>query len=260
MTTVHDTYSYQRFIKTEEYPPPAQSEPLTSDEQPPPSNPGAINRLTSQQRNQLLLKATRAERALRLQQTTERHHPEIKQSALVWNNLGIRQLESGDMPRAFRNFQEAIAQDPSLSIAYNNTGVLYLEIGDLEQARHYLDIAIALQPYIDVPYSNRGLAWTEAGHYELAQWDFENAVRLSPNDPLHHNNLGILYLELGELENALAHLEKAIELDPRNPMHYGNRGMIHEAAANIARANEDYLHAGQLAEALFQEELSRTQT
>ena len=113
MTTVHDTYSYQRFIKTEEYPPPAQSEPLTSDEQPPPSNPGAINRLTSQQRNQLLLKATRAERALRLQQTTERHHPEIKQSALVWNNLGIRQLESGDMPRAFRNFQEAIAQDPS---------------------------------------------------------------------------------------------------------------------------------------------------
>ena len=259
MQSIYDNYNYRRFLKHEGQPRPVQLHPQTDLEQTGRNPTANITRLASPQRSRTLLKSARAERALQLQQITEPTHPEFKPSALMWNDMGLRQLENGDLPRAFRNFQQAIIEDSSLSIAYNNMGLLYLEIGDLEQAKRHLDIAVALQPSMDAPRSNRGLAWMEAGHYQLAQWDFEEAIRLAPDDPLHHNNIGVLYLELGETKDAMAHLERAIQLNPRNPMHYSNRGMIHEAAGNPARANEDYIHAAQMAELQFQADMDETQ-
>ena len=101
----------------------------------------------------------RAERALRLQQITERGYPVSNTPALLWNNLGLKQLESVELPRAFRNFMQAIAEDPTLAVAHNNMGLLYLEIGDLQQAIGHFDLALHLTPEMDVIYSNRGLAF-----------------------------------------------------------------------------------------------------
>ena len=262
MQQVHDIYNYRRFLKIETHFTPQQPTTQTPGRTPEPPN---IDRLIKQNDTGTLPNTLRTERAIRLQQIDERYYtvpdtPEPTRLALMWNNLGLKQLENGDLPRAFRNLQQAIQYNPALPMPHNNLGILYLELGDLQQARHHLDIAIDLQPSMDTPYGNLGLAWMEAGHYELARWYLQQAHHLAPNDPFHHNNLGIFYLETGNLENALYHLTMAVELDDSNPIHYSNRGMIYDAIGEPALANLDYGYAVQLAEAQFQAELDLQNT
>ena len=90
--------------------------------------------------------------------------------------------------------------------------------------------------------------------------DFNKAITLSNSDPLHHNNMAVLFLELGRLEEALEHIEQAVRLAPESPMHYGNRSMVYDEMGDKVKANQDYIHAAQLAAAQLQAELALNRT
>ena len=201
----------------------------------------------------------RAERALCLQ-IEARGYEESDSTALRLNNLGLSQMNTGDLQEAFRSFRDAIDQDPGLALPYNNIGLLYLEIGDPGRAIDYLQKATAIQEDLDIAHGNMGLAYLELGyeqsqephHYELSLERLMRALDIDSGEPMHHNNLGILLLELDRPQYARTCFERAIEAaderNQENPMYYRNRGIAHEAAGNHEDASQDFLTALRLTE------------
>ena len=256
MQRVHEAYNYRRFAKVPE-PPPGRR--ITSHEfemetswshfQP----EKAWELLTQEQREKRLYDMSKAERALRFLPAQRREYLYQGNSiALRRNELGLKYLEMGDLPRAFRNFAEAIGQDSELALPYNNIGMLYLEIGDLERAEYHFNKALEINEQLDIAYSNRGLVHMEKGEYEDAYHDFGAAILLDPTDPLHQNNMGILFLEVGFVQEALECLARAISLDPENPMYLNNRGIAHREMGNLTEADCDFAQAIALEEKQFE--------
>ena len=140
----------------------------------------------------------KAERALCLQTETREHETGGDSTALRLNNLGLRQLDSGDVQGAFRSLMDALDHDCGLALAHNNLGLLYLEIGDPSRAIDCLSHATDIQENLDIAYGNMGLAYMELGYQET--WG---------------SSYGLSY----------EHLKRALEIDPRRthaPQQPGN--------------------------------------
>jgi Tfp pilus assembly protein PilF len=209
----------------------------------------------------------KAERALCLQTETREHETGDNSTALRLNNLGLRQLDSGDIQGAFRSLMDALDHDHGLALAHNNLGLLYLEIGDPSKAIECLRRATHIQANLDVAHGNMGLAYMELGYRQsqrasYQQHSYENlkkALDIDPGEPMHHNNLGILFLELGDPRTGLECFEKAVEAaaarKQENPMYYQNRGIAHEASGDWESANLDFLQASSLADTQMEENM-----
>ena len=213
----------------------------------------------------------KAERALCLQTEIREYEQGDNSTALRLNNLGLRQLDSGDVQGAFRSLMDALDHDhdhdPGLALAHNNLGLLYLEIGDPSRAIDCLRHATDIQEDLDAAYGNMGLAYMELGYRQsqrasYQQHSYENlkkALDIDPGEPMHHNNLGILFLELGDPRTGLECFEKAVETaaarKQENPMYYQNRGIAHEASGNWESANLDFRRASSLADTQMEENM-----
>ena len=211
--------------------------------------------MTEEERERRLTKLARLERAVRVHHIPPGYNP-----ALERNDLGLRYLDMGDIPRAFRQLRGAVSQDPTMAMLHNNIGAMYLEIGDLERAGHYLSQAVLHQEDLDTAYGNRALVHIEQGQYLEAYQDLAVAIRLAPGDPAHHNNMGVLSLEAGFPETALACFISAIQLDPTSPMYHSNLGFAHRESGNPAEATRYFQSADRMAEEQLQEALRGSAT
>ena len=105
------------------------------------------------------------------------------QLAPVHLNLGTVMMMQGDSNGALREYQLAVASDPSSGAALTNLALALMARGDAAGAREKL----------------------------------EEAVRADPNLLEAHLHLGELLLALGETASGTAHLERAAESpDPRS--------------------------------------------
>ena len=209
----------------------------------------------------------KAERALCLQTETREYETGDNSTALRLNNLGLRQLDSGDVQGAFRSLMDALDHDHDLALAHNNLGLLYLEIGDPSRAIDCLRRATDRQKDMDIAHGNMGLAYMELGYRQAQRASYQQhsyehlktALDIDPGEPMHQNNLGILFLELGDPRTALACFKKAVEAaaarKQENPMYYQNRGIAHEASGDWESANLDFLQASSLADTQMEENM-----
>ena len=83
-------------------------------------------RPTREEDHQLIQKLAKAERGLRLidQDNPREYHPQGDNIALRRNQLGARNLHSGNVVKAFRNFKEGLGRDPTLPLAHNDEELL----------------------------------------------------------------------------------------------------------------------------------------
>ena len=254
MTTVRDDYNYRRIAK-----PPRvghESEPgirvFVSHAGPDADTAQMLRKnLDSAQREHILLRTARAERALYIEPFERTYEAQADAIAVRRNNLGIQYLEH-DLAKAFRNFLEAVAQDEDFALAHNNLGLVFLEIGDLFQALEHFNKAIELDDSLDVAYGNRGLAHLERGDFEAAYEDFGRALELDQYDPMHYNNAGVLFLDLEVPAKACDYFSTAIELDPNNPLPYKNRGLAYREMGDSQQARTDFIKATALEEEQYQ--------
>ena len=207
--------------------------------------------LTRAQRERILLRTARAERALYVEPFDRIYETQADAIAVRRNKLGLNYLEH-DLAKAFRNFLEAVALDENFALAHNNLGLVFLEIGDLFNAIEHLNKAIELDDNLDVAYSNRGLAHLERGDFEAAYDDFGKALELDRYDPMHYNNAGVLFLDLEVPAKACDYFNAAIELDPNNPLPYKNRGLAYREMGDDQQARADFIKATALEEEQYQ--------
>ena len=254
MTTVRDDYNYRRIAK----PPRVAhgSEPgirvFVSHAGPDADTAQMVRKsLDIAQRESILLRTARAERALYTERFERTYETQADAIAVRRNNLGMKYLEH-DLPKAFRNFLDAVAQDETFALAHNNLGLVSLEIGDLYRAIEHLNKAIELDDALDIAYCNRGLAHLELGDFEAAYEDFEKALELDQYDPMHYNNIGVLFLDLEVPAKARDYFDTAIELDPSNPLAYRNRGLAYREMGDHQQARADFTKATALDEEQYQ--------
>jgi TolB-like protein/Tfp pilus assembly protein PilF len=119
---------------------------------------------------------------------------------------GFYELDWGD---AERDFQHAIALDPSSAMAHHGYGEFFTSLGDFEHAISEIKAARELDP-LSLPLSSTlGRMYREAHKYDEAVEQCKQTLNFDSNFSMGHWCLGQAYLAKGEYLRATAELERA---------------------------------------------------
>ena len=95
-----------------------------------------------------------------------------------------------------------------------NEGLALAWQGDLDRAIRAFDRAIAAEPDLALAYLNRGLAWRAKGDLGRALADLNRAVARDRTGARAYYHRSLLYRARGDIARAEADAERAVELDP----------------------------------------------
>jgi tetratricopeptide (TPR) repeat protein len=117
-------------------------------------------------------------------------------------NLGVGYFFRGDLERAVRLFEQALALDPAFIPARYHLGVAYLYQGRCEAAIAALEAVVAAQPDYPQAAANLGVAYNTAGQPGRAMAIFESLLQQQPDNPSVVLNLGYACQDAGDAERA----------------------------------------------------------
>ena len=123
--------------------------------------------------------------------------------------------EQGD-PNAADHYVEAINEGDNVAEAYCNLGILNLERGQLPDALDNFTLSLKNDPrHVEAHYNLANLYY-DAGDLQLAKLHYEAAAQIEPGFSLVYFNLSLVYHKLGDLDAASATLEKYRQLEPED--------------------------------------------
>jgi Flp pilus assembly protein TadD len=158
---------------------------------------------------------------------------------LAYLNRGVAFKNMGRFDEAIRDYDRAIALNPSYSKAFYDRGVAFNSMGQVDKALADFDRAITLDPFYVLSYNQRGLLYENKGFLDKAVSDYNNAISSNPLSPEAYFNLGVLFGKSGSYEKAISHLSKAISINPDNADYYSNRGAIYSLNGQRELAMDD---------------------
>jgi len=188
-------------------------------------------------------------------------------------NIQARSLEAraeayeylGMADLAAKYYEDAIANDPSFTLAYLARAGFYLEQKKMELALEDTQSAIRLNPNIPRAYSTRGFVHIELGNFDEAIKDFTRSLNQATDQKfVYYNYVGRGAAYLGKLElvkqssdlnanttlspsqiglamDAERDLTKAIELNPNNQ--YRHLSNVYFVRASLSLLQEDTISA-----------------
>ncbi|MDF2454678.1 MAG: hypothetical protein K0R51_671 [Cytophagaceae bacterium] len=145
--------------------------------------------------------------------------------AKYYHGRGECFYKMGDMDKASKDCEKALALAPDNSSALLLKASLYEVTGKVEEAVKILDQVISKDTLAWDAYNNRGiikLFWIK--QYESGIADLKKAFAINPNAPMIHNNIGLGYSTLERYEEAIPEFDLAIKEMPESSFAYNNRG------------------------------------
>lgn len=160
-----------------------------------------------------------------------------------------RKLErDGNLDAARAEFERAIANNPTLTVAYLGAGDIYLKQGDIATAEQRYGRAAELEPgNFDAQYLH-GLTLQVLNRLDEAVRAYLRALRARPDDFSANLNLATTYLQLGEPGQGLPYAQLAVRLDPKSAPGRTNLGAIYAALDRNTDAVTEYQQAAELAQ------------
>lgn len=123
--------------------------------------------------------------------------------------------EQGDGGAAER-YVEAINEGDNVAEAYCNLGIINLERGQVSNALDNFTLSLKNDPrHVEAHYNLANLYY-DAGDLQLAKLHYEAAAQIEPGFSLVYFNLSLVYHKLGDLSAASATLEKYRQLEPED--------------------------------------------
>src|SRR5262249_48976281 len=121
--------------------------------------------------------------------------------------------EQGDT-KAAEHYLEAISEGDNVAEAHCNLGIINLEQGQLAKALDNFTLSLKNDPrHVEAHYNLANLYY-DAGDLQLARLHYEAAAQIEPGFSLVYFNLSLFYHKLGDLAGATAVLEKYRQLEP----------------------------------------------
>jgi tetratricopeptide (TPR) repeat protein len=129
-------------------------------------------------------------------------------NAEAYRYLGLALYSAGHYDAALHAFDEAIAREPSGSLAntdvYFDMGITYRDRGDLRRAAIAYRHALSLRPDFWEAHSNLGVVLHDQGKLDEAIVEYRSAKRLKPEEASVRNNLGNTLCDKEDFESAIA--------------------------------------------------------
>ena len=123
--------------------------------------------------------------------------------------------EQGD-PSAADHYLEAISEGDNVAEAYCNLGIINLERGQLSNALDNFTLSLKNDPrHVEAHYNLANLYY-DAGDFQLAKLHYEAAAKIEPGFSLVYFNLSLVYHKIGDLEAASVTLERYLQLEPED--------------------------------------------
>ena len=152
------------------------------------------------------------------------------QDAMLYNKLGIAQLQSGSQRNARKYFGMALKHDSRNVVALNNLGAVACIDGKYKSAVHYLKQALALDETDATAHLNMAEAWVGLKEMDRAMTEYSRALELDA-DILSNSLDGVVAQVHTPEQRALISflIAKA----------YAKRGNIDGALEYLRRAKDD---------------------
>ena len=130
------------------------------------------------------------------------------------NRLGVRELNRGDLDKAYYHFRNSSRIRPDLGETKNNLGVVLLKLGRVDEALEaYQDAAANWPQNLGIRY-NLADTYLQAGRLDDARAGFVKLLEAEPSNPMFLHKHALTLLKLGEKEKAVETFRRAVELDP----------------------------------------------
>jgi tetratricopeptide (TPR) repeat protein len=148
-----------------------------------------------------------------------------KDSAVIWNKLGIAYQHMYALDIAKLQYEKALSLDPKYPEALNNLGTVYYGQQDYHKAESYYQKAIRLKPTCASFYSNLGTAYFADHNYKHGMEAYRKAFTLDPE---------IFISDSMERVAELGPLEEQVALNYALARMYAQAGMV-DAAIHCLR-------------------------
>jgi len=174
-------------------------------------------------------------------------HPEAQPDrATVRYVQGALAYQHGDAETAVSELNEAVQENPDLTMAHVLLGDIYRSRSAFRDAADHYEIAVRLDPYDYKNHYNLGITYQFLSRLQEAVACYLRALKLKPTDLNSNMNLGLVYLTLNQPDDALAMMQRAVKIDPKSPAAHCNLGVALEAKGNFAAAELEYRRAVEL--------------
>lgn len=121
--------------------------------------------------------------------------------------------EQGD-PKAAESYLEAISDGDNVAEAHCNLGIINLDLGNVGKALDNFTLSLKHEPRHVEAHYNLGNLYYDAGELPLARLHYEAAAQIESGFSLVYFNLALVYHRIGNLPAALGALEKYKQLEP----------------------------------------------
>jgi tetratricopeptide (TPR) repeat protein len=133
---------------------------------------------------------------------------------IIRSNLGGVYFGLGDLARAGKEWEQALAGKPDSVNTMNSLGILYREQGRFAASHEMLERAIAAKPQWTDPHFNLGQLLQKEGNDAEALREFATAVELAPFNPTARYWYGHALLRAHRYAEAEAELQQSAALAP----------------------------------------------
>ena len=159
----------------------------------------------------------------------EEYREAPKNSAEVWNKMGIAYHHLFAFDEAKRDYERALHLQPGFPEALNNLGAVYYAKKEYKKAEKYYRRSLRLAPGSPSAYSNLGVAYFAQGRVKRGLMAFRAAYKLDPTIfapdspqlvaeqlPVHERAeqdycLAKLFAQSGHMKEAIQFLRRALD-------------------------------------------------
>jgi len=157
-----------------------------------------------------------------------------------WVELGLAQIENGDLEAAKQQLVQALSIDSSLVLARYNLGRAFQLLGQIDKAAAQYGKVLEVDPEHAEAHNNLGLVLQNQGQIAAAQEHFLKALRRNPLFIDAHNNLGNLLAEGKQWNEAIGQFEEALRIEPTSADAYNGLGKVWGARGNLEFAIRNF--------------------
>ena len=122
--------------------------------------------------------------------------------------------DNGDVSGAIAEYEGALAQDPSLSVAHRSLIKLYSSVRNWEKAEEHYRAGLNLGVDLAELHYDYGVLLGLQQKWHDAEEAYRRALAINPSYPEAHNNLGQVLERSRQFDTALAEYQRAVEGQP----------------------------------------------
>lgn len=146
-----------------------------------------------------------------------KHEPANPSNYLLWNNLGIVRMETGDYEGAVQAYDIGLASAPKSTQLLSNRARTLLKFNHTDEALADLDKSLALDSTLQWPLRVRGIILLGKTKPEAALRDFNTYLRHYKEDATVMTARGDAWVLLNDYDKAMGDYRRAAELDEEDP-------------------------------------------